>query len=682
MSPYETPSNTHTAISPDPSSLQQHHDFFTTQPVPQSVLTDAIDRGIAFFASIQEEDGSWCGDYGGPMFLLPMYVAATYVCKHPPSELQRAEMVRYFLSAQSTDGGVGIHAEADESMMFTTVLSYVALRLLDEAPEREEMARMRRWIRDHGGALAAASWAKWILCVLHLYEYDGLHPILPELYLLPPQAPLHPGHLWCHARQVYLPMAYLYGKRAKIPADPRIQALRSEIYTQPYESIRFAKHRDTLCPNDRSYTLSPFAHLANAAMHVFERLHSPTLRKRALEEVKRHIDHEDQSTNFIRIGPVNAVLNTLVHYFDNPQGSEHLRSWETLPTYLWQGHDGLKMNGYNSCKLWDTAFAVQAIQATPCAETSTAQTALQHAYSYIKHNQVLEDVPEKDRYFRHASRGGWPFSDRLHGWPITDCTSEGLKAAIALEAQACDPISEDLLRDSIRLILSFQNPDGGWASYERQRTGSWIERFNPSQAFRDIMVDYSYTECTSACLQALETAQQRFPGFLTGQIERAKQRGQQFLRTKQREDGSWEGSWAVCFTYGTWFGVWGLLATGVPADAPAIQKACAFLLAHQHQDGGWGEHYQSCLQRCYVDHPSSQAVQTAWALMTLCKAGHAQHPAAHRAARFLVQRQQADGDWPREAMVGVFNKTTLINYENYRRTFCLWALGLYAQTHA
>ncbi len=380
MSPYETPSSTHTAPPQGAFGKDDRSHTDPTQPVPPQAVAHALEQGIAFLASVQETDGSWCGDYGGPMFLLPMYIAATAICERPPSATERAEMIRYILSAQNTDGGIGIHAEAEESMMFTSVLSYVALRLLDESPDREEIVRMRRWIREHGGALAAASWAKWILCVLHLYEYDGLHPILPELYLLPPQAPIHPGHLWCHARQVYLPMAYLYGKKAKIDANERIQALRNEIYTQPYATIRFQDHRDTLCPTDRSYGLSPLASLANAAMGLFERWNSPTLRARALAEVKRHIDHEDQSTHFIRIGPVNAVLNTLVHHFEDPQGAALVQSWETLPAYLWQGHDGLKMNGYNSCKLWDTAFTVQAIQATPLAETPTAQDALSHAY--------------------------------------------------------------------------------------------------------------------------------------------------------------------------------------------------------------------------------------------------------------------------------------------------------------
>ena len=100
-------------------------------------------------------------------------------------------------------------------------------------------------------------------------------------------------------------------------------------------------------------------------------------------------------------------------------------------------------------------------------------------------------MPDATAHYRHASKGGWPFSDRAHGWPITDCTSEGFKCALALEGRFEPAIPTGLLRDSVRLILSWQNDDGGWATYERQRGPAWLERLNPSQIFGEIMVDYS-----------------------------------------------------------------------------------------------------------------------------------------------------------------------------------------------
>lgn len=45
--------------------------------------------------------------------------------------------------------------------------------------------------------------------------------------------------------------------------------------------------------------------------------------------------------------------------------------------------------------------------------------------------KVLEDCPgDLDYWYRHISKGAWPFSTGDHGWPISDCTAEGLKVSV------------------------------------------------------------------------------------------------------------------------------------------------------------------------------------------------------------------------------------------------------------
>lgn len=42
--------------------------------------------------------------------------------------------------------------------------------------------------------------------------------------------------------------------------------------------------------------------------------------------------------------------------------------------------------------------------------------------------QVREDCSGDLNYWhRHISKGGWPFSTPDNGWPVSDCTAEGLK---------------------------------------------------------------------------------------------------------------------------------------------------------------------------------------------------------------------------------------------------------------
>jgi len=637
----------------------------------------ALKRGLDNLAALQTDNGAWRGDYGGPQFLLPMYVFLHRIAGRPITEYRRRRMIEYLFNTQNSDGSLGLHVEG-EGCMFTSVLAYSSLRMLGSPRREDRLVSMRRWIRANGTPLVAAPWGKFFLALVNLYDYDGLNPVLPELWLLPDSSPIHPRRLWCHARQVYLPMAYLYGIRAHAPIDDLCLELRGDLYDGPFDEIPFHRHRNTTVETDEYRPATPLLHAANMAMLSYERIHSRFLRKRSMEEVLRHIDYEDRATSYANLGPVNAVLNRICHCFREGGKDALEKGWDTLDEYLWDGHDGMKMNGYLSTELWDTVFALQAIVACDrcgLADERNHRDVMEKAHQFIRDNQITDDLPDSEAFHRHTSKGGWPFCSLKHGWPITDCTSEGLKTVIAMEESVAEPVADERMKDAVRLILSFQNDDGGWSSYEKRRGGMWLEQLNPSSVFGDIMVDISYPECSSACIQALVKARNRFPGVFDREIEQALRRGIEFLRSCQRNDGSWEGSWGICFTYGTWFGVSGLVGAGVPTDDPAIRNAVGFLLARQKRDGGWGEHHRSCSERRYVDHADSQAVMTSWALLTLVRAGCGNDIALHRAASFLVHSQARNGGWPREAIAGVFNRTCAINYDNYRHYFPVWAMA-------
>jgi squalene/oxidosqualene cyclase-like protein len=513
--------------------------------VPRS--EPVIQRGLEVLASTQDAEGSWYGDYGGPQFLIPIYAAGLYVMGRSPELPTREGLVAYLRHHQNADGGWGLDVEGP-SQVFTSVLNYTALRLLGVGQADAGLRKARQWFLPRGGALASGAWGKIILALLGLYDYSGLQPVPPELWLLPEALPFHPSRLWCHCRMVYLPMSWLYGRKARAPESPLLASLRREIFDGDYARVDWAAARERVSPTDVYTPRTVWLKAANQLMLGYERVAGAQLRERALAFALEQIRAEDEATHYLCIGPINKVLNMVVWHFVNPEGPEVRAHLERLPDYLYAADDGIKMNGYNSSELWDTAFAVQAVVATGPSEA--ARPMLAEAARFIEANQVLEDTREPARFYRHPSKGGWPFSTREHGWPISDCTAEGLKACLALEPLGLNRVPESRLQDAVGFILSMQNQDGGWATYELQRGPQALEVLNPSDVFSTIMVDISYVECTSACVQALAAWREHTPRA-DPRVDEAIARGAAFIRSIQREDGSWVGSWGVCFA-GPW----------------------------------------------------------------------------------------------------------------------------------
>mmetsp|Transcript_2478 Transcript_2478/g.5975 ORF Transcript_2478/g.5975 Transcript_2478/m.5975 type:complete len:892 (-) Transcript_2478:224-2899(-) len=672
---------------------------------------DAAKKGIEFYQQLLCDDGHFAGDYGGPMFLMPGLIFVCYITGFDLGPRKEA-MITYLRNHQQYDGGWGTHIEA-ASTMFGTVLSYVSLRLLGVPCNDVQAMHAREFIKGHGGALQCPSWAKFWLSVLGVFEWEGVNSIPSEMWCLPHWFPFHPGKLWCHCRMVYLPMCYLYCTRFQNPTkhtDPLLRDLRLEIFCQDYDSIVWDNYRHTVCPLDDYSPVTYFQMTIHNVLAFYETYLSlwklppfSYARSWGVRIAMDYIKAEDIQTNYVDIGPVNKTLNMLSIWVDagHTHSKEFLAHAARLDDYLWVAEDGMKMQGYNGSQCWDTSFAIQAVLESGLAPEFP--WLCEKVYTYLERTQILstpaskasaayqyEDLAMRKKYFRHVSQGGWPFSTSAHGWPISDCTSEGLKGVLGLmdmESVRATGVKfvDQRLFDAVNVLLTYQNADGGWATYENNRGFGFYEWMNPSEVFGDIMIDYSYVECSSASMTALAKFAKRIPTHRSGEIKSALVRGGRFLESIQRPDGSWYGSWAVCFTYACFFGVEGLLAAGRPQSCKAIRKCVEFLLSKQNNNGGWGETYLSCVDKVYTQDSmftsgESGVVQTAWALLGLMAAGVSEpkeREAVERGIKFLMLKQKDSGDWDQENITGVFNRSCGITYTSYRNTFPIWALGRY-----
>ncbi len=215
-----------------------------------------------------------------------------------------------------------------------------------------------------------------------------------------------------------------------------------------------------------------------------------------------------------------------------------------------------------------------------------------------------------------------------------------------------------------------------------------LELLNPASVFGGIMVDYGYVECTSACVQAMLAYRATYlcdddehgvrvlndkQRALQQRIDAAATHAFTFITSLQQLNGSFygiyithstsasyvymcacilivcmlalccmlptcTGSWAICYTYGTWFAVEACVALRNARlhsiDAARVhvilQRACAFLLSIQHADGGWGESFECCVQKKYVPSASSQIINTSWYTL--------QHTTSHYVASACISQ--------------------------------------------
>lgn len=644
--------------------------------------TQVARNGFNFYRSLQLPDGHWGCFYGGPSFLLPGLIISMYISEYQIPEPQRLEMVKFLRNSVNDDGGWGMHFEGP-STVFGTCLYYVSARILGLTVKDPLCVKAREKLWSMGGATGIPQWGKFWLAALGLFGWEGINPVPSEFWLLPDWVPLHPWRWWIHTRVVYLPMSYVFSNRFTMPPNDLTRQLKTEIYTDDYDSIVFSQHRNNVSSYDLLEPHSFILRVINLILVFWCSYLRPNwLNDMANKVTIDLIRREDENTDYACIAPVNKALHILANFYIYGKSSEQMkRHIDKVWDYMWLSENGMTSSGTNGVQTWDTAFSISALYEAGLDTDPEFHESLAKGLDFLDKSQFRDDL---DDPYRQRRKGGWPFSTKDNGYIVSDCAAEGLKTVLLLQESGNfgKPISDDRVYECIETILSMQNGNGGFASYELVRGSQLLELLNPAEVFDRIMVEYCYVECTSACFSTLTLFSRFYPKYHPAKIRQARARAIEFVKSEQRPDGSFYGSWGICFTYGTMFAVEALsLNGGTYATSPHIKKAIDFLLSKQMTDGGWGESYLSSKTEQYVHSARSLVVQTSWALVALIlsRPPPSVIAAIERGVALLISRQTKTGEWLQEDTEGVFNRTCMIGYPNYRHYFPIKALGMYVK---
>ncbi|KAL1917673.1 uncharacterized protein VTP21DRAFT_4066 [Calcarisporiella thermophila] len=646
----------------------------------------AAKNGWEFFKRLQAEDGHWACNDDGPLFVTSGIVIASYIMGIDFDEHIKKEFCRYLLNmANEDEGGWGLFIQSN-STVFGTAMNYIMLRILGLGPNHPVLAKARGRLHELGSARAIPTWGKFWLCVLGVYEWEGMHPLPPEPLLAPTFSPLNPGKWWVHTRNVFVSMSYLYGHRFKMPLNDLTNALRKELYDQPYDSIDWYAQRDNISSADRYTPDTWYRRAFTKALDTYEALKIPFLRKLALREAQFQIELEVTNTHYLCIAPVSFASNMLAMYHAHGRDSHWIRGMrERIIDPMWLCREGLASSGTNGTQLWDTTFTVQAAFDAGLATLEENREIMRKALEFIESTQIRENPRAMERTYRQPTKGAWPFSTHDQSYAVSDTTIEAVKVIVLLQQANIVPklISDERLEQAVDLVLEMENPGGGYSAYEPIRAPKLMEYFNITELYEDVMTENLYPECTGSVIMGLATFSKAYPDYRTKEIEHCIDRCVKYLLSSQQENGGWYACWGVCFTYATMFALQGLSYAGKYADNfAASKKACDFLLKHQNPDGGWGESLESIKAKAYVQSPDgSQVTNTAYAVLALMAAKCSNTEAIKRGIIYLMRQQQETGEWLPGGLEGVFAPPGGMRYPNYKFHFSIWALGSYANLY-
>ncbi|MCR8643378.1 squalene--hopene cyclase [Paenibacillus sp. N1-5-1-14] len=616
-----------------------------------------ISRIVSSLQTVQYADGSWrmCVD-AGPR--IDAYMILLMRSLQIGDEVLIGRLAERIAMLQTNNGSWKIYGDEDKGNVSATIECYYALLWAGTHQKTDEnMKAAKQFILSEGGIESSSLLTKIMLAVTGQFPWKS-HPLLPvELLALPSNFPINLYDFSGTARVHMVPVLVLSDKSYVIRADgnPELSDLWAEPESRPAspsiwseDSIAYRSILDSIQSGIHQLFLMP------------KQVHASAVR-RAEQYMLERIESDGtfysySSATFLMI----YALMALGYPKDHPV---IMRAYYGLRTMLCQAGDKLLMQNFTST-VWDTALISTAMQT---AGVPPHDPSIIMAGNYLRFRQHAR-YGDWRVHNPDSPPGGWGFSDINTINPDNDDTTAALRAIRGVTT--FDPYFRESWNRGLNWLISMQNRDGGWAAFEKntdKRVLAWI----PIENAADIVIDPSTADLTGRTIEFLG----RYAGW-NMQSDNMR-RAVRWLIDHQAKDGSWYGRWGICYIYGTWAALTGMLAVGVSPQHPSVQKAVRWLLDIQNTDGGWGESCKSDIAKKYVPLGASTPSQTAWAVEALIAVFQRTTPEIERGIRCLLELGSTD-DWRTSYPTGGgLPGNFYLNYHSYRYIWPLIALCKY-----
>jgi sporulenol synthase len=603
--------------------------------------------------SNQSEDGSWRFCFESGVMTDAYTIIALRSLQIEDEPWIRALHLR-IRGKQESNGAWKVYPDEQEGNMSATVEAYFALLYSGYShPSDPHIQRAKQFIVERGGITQVDGlMTKVILAGCGQYPWPSFFPLPVELLLIPSVSPLSFYDFSGYARVHLVPVMLLADKRFVI-TNERTPDLS--------DMLRFNASREI--HSDKTKRSSS---LWNELHQFSEKLISlpNSVHKLALQKAEDYIldRMEADGTLYSYASATFLMIFALLSLGYDPRHPVILRAVHGLKSLQCNTKNTVHIQNSTST-VWDTSLVSHALQQSGFPPEHPS---MQKAGRYLLSRQHTR-LGDWSRQVKQPVPGGWGFSDINTINPDVDDTTAALRAIRRLGSRSIQ--YREAFGRGLQWVLSMQNDDGGWPAFEKN-TDNPLLTMLPLNGADAAAIDPSTADLTGRTLEFLgkDTRVSAVHPFV--------RRAVHWLQDHQEDDGSWYGRWGICYIYGTWSALTGMLAVGENPEHSSIRRAVNWLISIQHADGGWGESCRSDVEKTYVPLVSSTLSQTAWAIDALIAAHSQPLPAIQRGIDYITKTlQQMDEEaYPTGAgLPGHF----YIRYHSYPYIWPLLALSHY-----